>query len=103
MKKLKQIEEVEAQSYAFSKKHKHKTYASVIIVLFMLLIIVSGSLVEISVSNNLATEGLTLAKIQQHIDVIKKDNMLLSEQVYANASYTHIASQAATLGFVEAK
>lgn len=58
---------------------------------------------QISLANGLATQGITLSKIQDQIDATKQENMLLAEQLYTASSYTHIASQAATLGFVEAK
>lgn len=69
----------------------------------MLVLLIACSLTQISVSNNLATQGITLAKIQTEIDATKQQNMILAEQLYTASSYTHIASQAATLGFVEAK
>lgn len=78
---------------------KHFLYFFVGVLTIVLLVV--STLVQISVSNSLTTEGIRLAKIQDEIDATKKENMLLAEKVYTDASYTHIASQAATAGFVE--
>jgi cell division protein FtsL len=103
MKKQKQTGEAEVPNYASFKNHKKNKYIYFFAGFFMLLLLVICSITQISVSNSIATEGLTLGKIQQQIDETKKANMLLAEQVYETSSYTHIASQAATIGFVEAK
>ena len=69
----------------------------------LVILLVTSSIVQISVSNSLITEGITLSRIQAQIAQVKKTNILLAENLYTTASYTHIASQAASLGFVEAK
>ena len=69
----------------------------------MVVMLVVSGIIEISVSNSLTTDGIQLGKIQANIDTVKKDNMLLKEKLLTMSSYTEIASQAAALGFVNAK
>lgn len=69
----------------------------------MLCLLIISSLIQLSLANGLTTQGITLGKMQEQIKATRQENMLLAEQVYTLSSYTHIASQAASLGFVEAK
>lgn len=70
---------------------------------FLGVIIVVLTVLQVGVSNRLSTTGFTLAKIQQDIIDLHLKNTRLSEQVLSESSFTRIASQAATLGYVEAK
>lgn len=75
-------------------------------ILFIILIIgivISLSIIQVSVSNSLSTTGLELAKIDNQITEYKKKNALLHEKLLTASSFTTIASQAAELGFIEAK
>ncbi|HSW87649.1 MAG TPA: hypothetical protein VLG12_00630 [Candidatus Saccharimonadales bacterium] len=80
-----------------------KNYTYFFIGVITVILLVGSTLVQISVSNSLTTEGLKLSKIQEQIDETKKENLLLAERVYSASSYTQIASQAARIGFVQAK
>ncbi|HSW98053.1 MAG TPA: hypothetical protein VLF89_09575 [Candidatus Saccharimonadales bacterium] len=80
-----------------------KNYTYFLVGVITVVLLIGSTLIQISVSNGLTTEGLKLSKIQAQIDAMKKDNMLLAERVYSASSYTQIASQAARVGFVEAK
>lgn len=57
------------------------------------------SVVQISASNELSTKGIELNTIQKKIDILKRENTLMKEQIYDVSSYKNIASSAATLGF----
>lgn len=75
-------------------------------VLFIVLIIgivVSLSIVQVSVSNNLSTTGVELAKIEEQIDLYKKENSVLQEKLLIASSFDTIASKAGEMGFVEEK
>ena len=59
------------------------------------------SLVQVVIATKLSTTGVDLAKIQGELEVVKKDNSLLSENLYDASSYAKIASKAGELGFVD--
>lgn len=66
----------------------------------LLAIIAITAVIQVSASNYLSTDGIDLAQIQNKIDSLKKENILLHEKIYARASLTEVASEAAVLGFV---
>ncbi len=74
-----------------------------LIIIFMLFVILALSLVQVSLSNRIATDGAKLAKIDQQIDGYKKQNAILGEQALGAASFTIIANKAQKLGFVPEK
>ena len=76
-------------------------YSILISVLFLTIIVLS--VVQIVVSNRLSSTGLILSSMQEEIANYKRDNTSLSEKLLEETSLTHIASRAATLGFVETK
>lgn len=61
------------------------------------------SVVQIVVSSSLSTKGVSLGKLEDEKNVYKKENALLKEKLLLVSSYTHIASEASTLGFVRSK
>ena len=65
------------------------------------LTVIALSIVQISVSNMLSTEGIELAQIQSQSDSYQKDNAILKEKIYSVASLTHIGQVAQKLGYVE--
>lgn len=69
---------------------------------FNIIIIVALSLVQVIVSTSIATTGAELGKLQEDISVLKKKNAILHEQVLVESSLTHIASEAAEMGFEDA-
>lgn len=58
---------------------------------------------RIIVSNAFAVDGIVLSHVQNEIATLDRTNMILKEQVYTASSYTTLASDAASLGFVEEK
>lgn len=76
---------------------------SIFFISFIMLIIVSLSIVQISLSNSLATKGVVLGQVDEQIKYYKRENSLLEEKMLNLTSYSHIASAAADLGFVSDK
>lgn len=75
----------------------------VFIIAAILLIIVVLSVLQVVVSNGLSTTGIEVAKVQKEIDIVKKQNAVLKEEVLKQSSLVYIASEAATMGFIESK
>lgn len=67
----------------------------------IVLTIIILSIIQITVSNNLSTEGVVLGKLEDEISVYKKDNYLIREKLLVVASLTNIASKAENLGFTD--
>lgn len=88
---------------SLKKNRNMKKFGNFFVGMATVVLLVVSTLMQISVSNGLTTEGIKLSNIQDQIDATKKENMLLAERVYTDSSYSHIASQAARIGFVEAK
>ncbi len=76
---------------------------SILFIGFVTLIIVSLSVVQISLSNNLSTKGIVLGQLEEQIKYYKHENSILEEQMLTLTSYSHIASAAAELGFIHEK
>lgn len=76
---------------------------SVFLILILIIIVATLSIVRIYVSNNIATSGVILGKLQEKIGKLQTENAVLSQNVYENSSLTVIASKAAELGFVSNK
>lgn len=75
----------------------------IIFLSLLMSVIVVLSLVRIGLSNFLATDGIALSNMQTQISSLEKENMVLEQQLYEDQSLTHIASVAASEGFVEEK
>lgn len=75
----------------------------ILFIVLIITIIVSLSIVQVTVSNNLSTTGVELAKIEEKITQYKKENALLQEKLLIASSLDTIASKAAGMGFVEEK
>ena len=73
------------------------------IIVGLVLLIGGLILTRIIVSSMFSVDGIALAKMNSEIASLDRENMLLKEQIYSTASYTQIASDAATMGFVEEK
>jgi len=78
------------------KRTKYLIVATICIIVFL-------SIIQVIVSNSFTTDGIVLSKAKEKIAALKKENAQLREVVYVASSYSHIASEAATLGFVEAQ
>ncbi len=74
-----------------------------LLITFSILTILVLAVVRISVANKLSTSGIMLSKIENQLGYYKKENLLLQESLLTYSSFTHIASQAAQLGFVQDK
>ena len=74
-----------------------------IFVRLSILVIIILSLVQIVVSNQLSTTGIVLGKLQDQLKTLKERNFVLKEDVLLSSSFTHIASSASSLGYVERK
>ncbi len=70
---------------------------------FLVGIIIFLTVLQVVVSNRLSTTGFTLSKIQEEIISLRVENTRLAEQVLSDSSLTNVSSQAASLGFIEAK
>ncbi len=66
---------------------------------FNFIVITILSLIQVVVSNNISTTGIELGKLQDEISLLKKQNIVLREQVLISSSLTNIASRASEMGF----
>lgn len=82
---------------------QHSSNRSVYIFISLVGVIVTLSIVHVVVSNMLSTTGIDLEKLQTDLTHFKKENTILEEQVLEASSLEHIASAAATMGFVDDK
>lgn len=74
----------------------------------LLIIAILGAIVLLSIgkiatANMLATGGIDLDSMYTKIATLKKENMVMREKVYMKSSLTEVASEAATMGFVQEK
>lgn len=72
---------------------------SVVIISSMVIIILCLSLLQVVVSNSIATTGIELGKLEQQVDSYKLSNIQLSEKLLSLSSYTYIASRSSELGY----
>lgn len=73
-------------------------------ILLALVLIVGGLLLtRIILSSTFSVDGIAIASQKTEIADLDRENMLLREKIYTAAAYTTIASDAATMGFVEEK
>lgn len=63
--------------------------------------IIMLSIVQLLVSNRLSTDGAALAQLEKEINLYKNKNSILEDEILGRMSLTHIASEAAKLGFVK--
>lgn len=72
-------------------------------ILFLIFIVVSLSIVQVAVSNMLATSGLFLDRLNTEIEYYEMENSKLFEKLLLKSSLTEVASEAANVGFVGRK
>lgn len=72
-----------------------------VILTFLIIVVISLSVVQISFSNRVATDGAQLSMLDQKIAEYKRENTLLQEQVLQASSLTNIEKNAQKLGFVD--
>lgn len=75
----------------------------VLLILILIITVMTLSIVRIYVSNNIATSGVILGKLQEKISKLQTENAILAQNVYENSSLNTIASKAAEFGFVSNK
>ncbi|HSD98623.1 MAG TPA: hypothetical protein VLB73_02915 [Patescibacteria group bacterium] len=67
-------------------------------------LLISGLVMtRIIVSSMFSVDGIALSQMNTQIASLDRENMILKERIYSASSYTVIASDAATMGFVEEK
>ena len=66
-------------------------------------VIITLTIIHVVVSNMLSTTGIELEKLQTDLVKYKKENGIIQEQVLDQSSLSHIASAAATMGFINEK
>ncbi len=66
-------------------------------------IIVALTIVQVVISNSLATAGIELSSLDKQIKSLKVKNALLREEYLVASSLHSIASRASELGFIEEK
>jgi hypothetical protein len=60
------------------------------------------AILQIVSSNLLVTDGIDLGHMQDEITKLKKDNILLREQIYRASSFEELQQEAAASGFIPA-
>jgi hypothetical protein len=75
----------------------------VLIISFLLVGVFILSIVRIFVSNNIATSGIALGKIEEETQKYKLENSILSDKFFTYSSLTNIASKAYDLGYTDKK
>ncbi len=73
------------------------------IIIFVGLVIVTLSVVQASVANQISTTGADLVALQDKLDNYKRENMVLQEKLLQASSLTNLSEKAKKLGFVDAK
>src|SRR5689334_19289130 len=80
--------------------NSHMTHAQIFLMLIIAFII-GLTIFKIYTVNDLSTRGAEYAYIQDQITEVKKENILLREQVYHYSSLTTIEQEATVMGFVK--
>lgn len=68
-----------------------------------LVAIVVLSILRVTVTNTISTNGVDLGKIQEEVKEYKKQNAILHQKVLEVSSLQYIASKAGELGYVDSK
>lgn len=63
------------------------------------IVIVILSVIQISISNMLSTGGIHLSELQQKVAYYQRENAMLREKIYSQASLTAISEKAEKEGF----
>ena len=59
------------------------------------------SIVRTYVSNNLATSGIMLSKIESDIEKLQTQNSIIAEKLYENSSLSSLYDKANKIGYVK--
>jgi len=57
-------------------------------------------IVNITLNNMMSTQGIVFDQLQTNLQSLQKENIVIEDKVLHLSSYTRIASQAATIGFI---
>jgi len=74
-----------------------------LIISSLIILVLVLSVVKIFISNQVATSGVILGKIEEEAANLKTENILLSEKLYTKSALTSIDSEAEKMGFVTPK
>jgi hypothetical protein len=75
-----------------------------VFILAILILIIAGLLItRTAISNKISTKGVVLGKTQDELIKYKTENVILKEKIFGLSSLTHVASEAARIGFVDGK
>jgi len=69
----------------------------------LIILVLVLSVVRIFISNQVATSGVVLGKIQTEAASLKTENTLLAEKLYTKSALTSIDSEAENMGYVTPK
>ena len=75
---------------------------STCIIIFIAIIIIGLTIVQISVGNKISTAGFELSKLQDQVAEYERENTILQEQILDAESYTNIKEKADGLGYASA-
>ena len=75
----------------------------VYLILFLFIVIIALSLVQVGLSNRISTAGAQLTQLEKSLMTYQKENIVLQEQFLEASSFTNLSKKAKKLGFVEAK
>lgn len=70
-------------------------------VMILIVATVALELLNIHLSSKLASDSVTVKKMQQNIATLNEENQILNSKVLAQTSFETISQKAATLGFVQ--
>lgn len=71
------------------------------ILTLMIIVIIVLSLVDVSFSNRITTDGVKLTVLDEKIINYKRDNIIIEEQVLQTMAFSNLEKKAQTLGFVQ--
>jgi len=74
---------------------------STLLIIVLVASIVALSVVKTFISNNIATSGVMLVKMEQAIGSLKTENALIAEKLYKDASLTSVYEKADKIGYVK--
>jgi len=74
-----------------------------LIITSLVFVILVLSVVRISVANKIATSGIELQSIEDHVASLRRENLILQEKFLTLSSFTQISSRAGELGYVASR
>ncbi len=75
----------------------------IFVLAILILVIVGLFITRTAISNKISTKGVALGKTQDELVKVRTENVIIREKIYSLSSLTHIASEAARIGFVDSK